>query len=356
MSERNRRCCRYLIAAGLVVLCSVFNGCEDPVEPRPWPTELPANREDGSHLNLESDPFYEGWYHNVVIPDRDEAFFFIYGVTNPRPDSSFPSEAFVYCGRQSTLETVYQAYPVEQYRSAQDHRDVQIGERARATALRIAGDIDDGELSCSWDIDLAGGVAWTETMGGMTAMEGLETNWTVGTIHSEATGSITFGQETIAVEGALGYADHNWGTFFPREWIWLQTSTFDEGRAAIAASGGTVPMGDLEIEAMMIGLLLDEEMITFRTQDLDRITWEAERGTWSIEGERSRERISIQGTCESDRMFHLLAPTPDGMQPRAWETLLGTLEVIYERRDTTDDAWQSVYQATASQAALEIGD
>lgn len=356
MSDRTRWCQRYLITAGLMSLCVLFHGCEENAEPRPWPTELPANREDGSHLDLESDPFYEGWYHNIVIPERDEAFFFIYGVTNPSPDTEFVSEAFVYCGRQSTMETVFQSFPVDQYQSAEDHRDVRIGESARATALRIAGEIDDGERLCAWDIDLADGVAWTETMGGLTGMEGLETNWTVGTMRAEASGSITIAGETILFDGALGYSDHNWGTIFPREWIWLQAAAFDGSNASIAASGGTVPMGDLEIEAMMIGLRLDDELITFRTQDLDRITWEAERGRWSIEGERSLERISIEGSCERERMFHLRAPTHDGMRPRAWETLLGTLDVIYERRDCSEDHWETIFRAKAPHAALELGD
>lgn len=62
--------------------------CGDAPELEPWPADLPENPEDGAHFDGQRDPFYEGWYHKISLPDSDEAFFFIYSVVNPLPGGS----------------------------------------------------------------------------------------------------------------------------------------------------------------------------------------------------------------------------------------------------------------------------
>lgn len=340
-----------------VAVAVLVAACGDTGTPdRPWPDQLPENPEDGYHFDGTADPFYEGWYHKVSIPGEDEAFFFIYTVVNPAPATAFPPEAFLYCGRASDLQTVFRSYPVASFSAARRHRDVRVGEGARATALRFAGTVDDDAHRCAWDIDLEGGVAWPGTMGWLTGSEGLETNWTVGTITASASGWVEFDGERIRFEDQKGYCDHNWGIVFPRTWIWMQANAFSDPGAALAASGGTVDTGGGEIEASMIGLLLDGEMVTFRSQDLDTVTVQADKGAWRLAGEREDARITIEASCDPDSMFHLLAPTRDGTRPRAWESLNGTVEVLLERRSTAGEPWTVVFDDSSGYAGVEIGD
>jgi len=347
------RAARPIIA--MIALCLLTVACGDgggSEAPRPWPTEFPENAEDGRHIDpasTELQTFYEGWYHKVAIPETGEAFFFIYTVLQ--------DHAFLYCGRQSTLETVYQAFPVTAYSAAEGYRDARIGEHARTTALRFAGQAEQDGNTCAWDIDLEGGAAWTETMGWMTGSEGLETSWTVGTIRARASGWVRFDQgETVRFDDAVGYSDHNWGTIFPRNWTWMQAASFPGSDAALSASGGTVPFGGQEMQAMMVGLRLDGAMTTFRSQDLDLMEWTADKGAWTISGSRDLERIQIDARCDPETMFHLLVPTDQGMQPHAWESLIGTIDVLLERRETVDAAWQVAFQATSAQAGVELGE
>ena len=332
-----------------VALCAC--GDVDRESARPWPTELPSNPEDGSHIDpatTELQTYYEGWYHKVAIPETNEAFFFIYTVLQ--------DQAFLYCGRQSTLQTVYQSFPVAAYSATVGHRDVRIGELSRATALRFAGAAERDGDSCTWDIDLADGAAWTETMGWMTGSEGLETSWTVGTIRARASGWVRFNGQIVRFDDAAGYCDHNWGSVFPRAWTWMQAASFPGSDAALSASGGTVPYAGQEMQAMMVGLRLDGAMTTFRSQDLDLLEWTAEKGAWSISGSRDLERISIEARCAAETMFHLLVPTDDGMQPHAWESLIGTVDVTLQRRESADAAWEMAFQGSSEQAGVELGE
>jgi tocopherol cyclase len=348
---------RWVWAVGFAWFLSACSGTETEL---PWPTDLPANPEDGDHFDGESDPYYEGWYHKISLPEEEDAFFFIYTVINPLPGSTFPSEAFLYCGRSKTLETVYQSFPATAYSAENEHRDVRIldGDRqvARATALRFAGEAREGSAECSWDVWLDDGVPWTETMGWLTGQPGLETSWTVGTIRARASGWIRFKGEKFTFEDVPGYCDHNWGVVFPREWIWMQANSFPGSNAALAASGGTVDFGETEIEAFMIGLLLDDEVIAFRTQDFHTVEAVADKGHWSITGEDELKRITIEAQCDPATMFHLLAPTTTGMQPRAWESLVGTVEVTLETRPDLLSDWQVTFQRTSPWAGVEIGD
>ncbi len=339
-----------------VVLGAALAGGCGTGEERPWPDELPPNPEDGNHFDGVADPFYEGWYHKVSLPEQNDAFFFIYGVVNPKAGSAYPSEAFVYCGRASTLQTVYRSFPVERYAAAAGSRDVRIGERNRATALRIAGDIEDGGHRCRFDVDLVDGVAWPETMGWLTGQPNLETSWTVGTMSARAAGVIEFDGDSVRFEDGRGYGDHNWGRIFPRQWIWLQANVFSEPGTALALSGGTVDFGGTETEAYMIGLRRQGEMTTFSTQDLDRITAQASPGEWRVTGEGENRRIEITASCDAGTLFHLLAPTEQGMRPRARESLLGRVEVTLLARDDAAAPWREVFSGTAPLSGVEIGD
>ena len=73
-------------------------------------------------------------------------------------------------------------------------------------------------------------------------------------------------------------------------------------------------------------------------------------------GARSLERITIEASCERDAMFHLLAPTLQGMKPRAWESLQGTITVTLERRSSEAAAWNTVFADTSGSAGVELGD
>lgn len=347
---------RSLSTGWLIAAAMLSTGCGPAGTERPWPDELPPNPEDGNHFDGVADPFYEGWYHKISLPRQHDAFFFIYGVVNPRPGSAYPSEAFVYCGRGSTLQTVYRSFPVEQFSAATEFRDVRIGEKNRATAFRFAGELKDDGHWCRWDVDLADGAAWKETMGWLTGQPNLETSWTVGTITARATGVIEFDGERFRFDDGLGYGDHNWGRIFPRQWIWLQANTFSEPATALAVSGGTVDVGGTETEAYMIGLWRHGQLTTFRTQDLDRIACQASPGNWRVVGEGEGRRIEIAASCDTGTFFHLLAPTEQGMRPRARESLLGQVEVTLFEQDGESAPWQEVFFGVAPLSGVEIGD
>jgi len=326
----------------------------------PWTRDLPENPEDGSHLDFYKSgagPFYEGWYNKVSDPETGESFFFIYTVVNPGPNMPEPKMAFIYCGRQKTLQTVYQEFPVEDYSAAPGYRDVRIGPDSRATAPRFAGTAMEGNKSCSWDFDVDNVVPWHETMGWMTGHTDRKTNWTVGTMRGDASGYVEFEGKRFTMKNARAYCDHNWGTVFPEQWVWLQAASFDNHDTAIALSGGLVQFAGKPLEAMMIGLLTPgKDMVTFRTQDLDDITWDASKGKWSISASRSTARLSVQASCEPRSMFHLLVPADQGMIPRAWEALEGFVDVLFETRGSAGDEWKEEFRGTSNLAGVEIGE
>ena len=333
-----------------------FTACGDGTNAVARPTNLPLNPEDGNHFDSTTDPFYEGWYHKVTIPEKGEAFFFVYGIINPKVGSPYPSEAFVYCGRSKTMKTIYQSFPVDSYRAAENVRDVRIGPSARATALRIAGDINEDRSSCSWDIRFSDVVPWTRTMGWMTGSTGFETNWTVGAISSRASGWVRFDGEYISITNSSAYGDHNWGSSFPDKWIWVQANNFRDPHISLTVSGGTLSSDENPLEAYMLGLLLNGELITFRSQDLAVFDVESEIGFWKITSTTLSRRITVTASCDPATLFHLIVPTQGGMKPRCWESLEGTVAVLLEKRSGTGTEWHESFQGTSTHGGVELGE
>lgn len=338
----------------LPVFALLASACGGGGADRPWPADLPGNPEDGYHFDGESDPYYEAWYHKVALPGEGESFFFIYGLINPRPGASHPQEVFLYCARGTTLEVARKSFPLSEFRASRQLRDVRLGADARTTALRYAGEVDEGEHRCSWDIDLAESRPWTGTMGWMTGAEGMETSWTVGNFTAAASGKVKFDGDTFSFEDAPAYCDHNWGSKFPRQWYWIQANLFDAG-VALAASGGTVMAGEQETQAHMVGLLRGDEMLTFRTMDLDVVEAQFDMGAWSVASERTLSRITIAASCDPATLIYMPVPTEEGMQPYAYESLFGAMEVTLEERASANDPWETAFQGTSGYAGVELG-
>jgi tocopherol cyclase len=200
-------------------------------------------------------------------------------------------------------------------------------------------------------VSFAEPLAWPRrafgALGPAHVVPGLSQYWHPWLLRARVSGSARVGDETIDLEGAVAYAEKNWGAGgMPPAWWWGHAHGFDRPDVCVAFAGGRAGLGPLRTTATALVVAVGDEVRTaVRPLRPLRVTVD-ERG-WRLAGG------GIEVEAHADGAAHLL-PVPVPRERRrldewAPQYLAGTLRVSVRRRGRT------LYQGTSGLAGLERG-
>lgn len=184
----------------------------------------------------EQSGFFEGWYFKMVsqsgrtlvaipgviygqgLKDGSGGFAF---VMMADPDSNFSQRVKLH------------KFPTE---SLQARRDVQSWELRIGTNRFSANIVDLNILSEGQSIvgkvEMSNVTAWPATpllpdvMGWFAWLPGMECRHGVISLRSKMRGAFVVNGETIDMDGGVAYVEKDWGSNFPKTWVWMQASHF----------------------------------------------------------------------------------------------------------------------------------
>jgi hypothetical protein len=201
------------------------------------------------------------------------------------------------------------------------------------------------------EVGFADALAWPRrafgALGPAQVVPGLSQYWHPWLLRARVTGSARVGAETIDLDGAVAYAEKNWGAGgMPPAWWWGQAHGFDRPDVCVAFAGGRAGLGPVRTTATALVVAVGDEVRTaVRPLRPLRVTVD-ERG-WRLAG------AGIEVEAHAGGAAHLL-PVPVPLERRrlddwAPQHLAGTLRVSVRRRGRT------LYQGTSELAGLERG-
>ena len=201
------------------------------------------------------------------------------------------------------------------------------------------------------ELSFAEALAWPRrafgALGPAQVVPGLSQYWHPWLLRAQVTGSARVGAQTIDLDGAVAYAEKNWGAGgMPPAWWWGQAHGFDRPDVCVAFAGGRAGLGALRTTATALVVAVGDEVRTaVRPLRPLRVTVD-ERG-WRLAG------AGIEVEAHAGGAAHLL-PVPVPLERRrlddwAPQHLAGTLRVSVRRRGRT------LYQGTSELAGLERG-
>jgi hypothetical protein len=184
-------------------------------------------------------------------------------------------------------------------------------------------------------------------LGPAQAVPGLSQYWHPWLLRARVSGSARVGEQTIDLDGAVAYAEKNWGPGgMPPAWWWGQAHGFDRPDVCVAFAGGRAGLGPVRTTATALVVAVGDEVRTaVRPLRPLRVTVD-ERG-WRLAG------AGIEVEAHAGGAAHLL-PVPVPLERRrlddwAPQHLAGTLRVSVRRRGRT------LYNGTSELAGLERG-
>ena len=294
--------------------------------------------------------YFEGWYFKVVVAEHKLAYAFIPGISYDRAGRG---HAFLQVLDGVAATSTYHEYPVSAFRPAPDRFHLTLGPHTFATdRLRI--DLPD----LQFDLQFTDLNPWPATplapgvMGYYGYVPRMECYHGLVSFHHRMTGTIRVGETTYDASNGIGYTEKDWGTSFPRAWVWAQSNHLSGTTrpASLMASVARIPWLGSSFTGFLCTLLLEGELYVFTTWAGAQVKTEFLGGSAAVRLTFRRDDLHLTLTGHPAPGGQLASPIAGAMTGKINESLQAQIEVLLERAGT------EVYRGTASWAGLEVSE
>jgi hypothetical protein len=185
-------------------------------------------------------------------------------------------------------------------------------------------------------------------LGPAQTIPGLSQYWHPWLLRARVSGSARVGDDVLDLDGAVAYAEKNWGAGgMPPAWWWGQAHGFDRPDVCVAFAGGRAGVGPLRATATALVVAVGGEVRTI-VRPLRPLRVEVDDRGWRLAGG------GVEVEAHADGLAAHLLPVPvprDRRRLDAWapQHLAGTMHLRVRRRGRT------LYEGTSHLAGLERG-
>ncbi len=295
--------------------------------------------------NLHAQRYFEGWYVKLVTADAGEAIAFIPGIAlYDREDR----HAFIQVLDGVRQVSVYHRFPLSEFRADRHDLDIRIGNnRFSEKCLWLdlpdwSGEVRFGDftrLETSWFSP--GIMGWYAFVPRMQCYHG------VVSLRHELSGSLVGPERTVSFDGGKGYIEKDWGSSFPKCWIWCHSNHFSGPvDASLMASVAHIPWLGSYFPGFITVLWLDGKEYRFATYNGSRIKVLVDDDR--IELAFRRKAVELRLTAFRGPTAELRSPLTGRMTGRVNESLQAVVEA------TLVEGGRTIWQSSGTPAGLEV--
>ncbi|HKH16346.1 MAG TPA: tocopherol cyclase family protein [Solirubrobacteraceae bacterium] len=204
------------------------------------------------------------------------------------------------------------------------------------------------------DLSLHDALIWPRrafaALGPAHAIPWLPQYWQPVVIAADVRGRVRAGDLSLDLDGAVGYAEKNWGRGFPGRWWWGHAAAFDGDDVSVSFAGGRVPLAGDDVAPTAVVLRLGERVIAL-APPLSRTRVALGDGVWRLRTHGRGFAVEIAGDAEGAPPHELLVPVPREQRGelRSRQHLAGSLSLRIRR------GRRLLYDGRSPLAGLELG-
>jgi hypothetical protein len=181
------------------------------------------------------------------------------------------------------------------------------------------------------------------------AIPGLPQYWHPVVLGARVSGTVRAGGLERSLDGAVAYAEKNWGHAFPGRWWWGQAATFPDPEVGLAFAGGHLPLPGADPAPSAVVVRLGARPLAL-APPLHRTRVALADGAWRLATRGPRYRVDIEGDAAGSAPHALDVPVPG--ERRAAD---GARQHLAGRIELTVRAGRRLrYRGTAELAGLEV--
>lgn len=300
------------------------------------------------------DHYFEGWYYKLVDPRRQFVLAIIPGIA--LNEKANDSHAFIQVFNSASNTPQYHRYSLDSFKASKKSLDVTIGNN-RFTYDSIDLNIDTSVGSVVGSISLLEKKPWPVRplkpgfMGWYAFVPFMQCYHGIVSFDHALSGTITVNDQEIDFTNGRGYTEKDWGTSFPRAWVWMQSNHFAEEDISFMCSVATIPWLGNFFTGFGAGFWYKGDFFPFSKWNGTKLTnLQIRPGQVSFSLIHVRYRIDVAATGED--AGELRSPVFGEMAGKVLESLKGEISISFSVLE--NDQWFSVFSGTGSNGGLEI--
>jgi len=308
--------------------------------------------------SLDKKDYFEGWYYKQVSADEKTVVSFIPGVSLIEEDvHSFIQYILVQtneAGKKKT-HTGYVRYPIESFHYQEKPFLFQIGDSLFTEQL-LSVQLNDEKMSFSGKIGLGKfhpiqtSILQPNIMGIFGYIPKMECYHGVISMKHRLEGSLAINGQQIDFTGGKGYIEKDWGTSFPKKYIWIHSNHFENPTASLFFSVADIPFHVTAIEGFVCNVVFYGKEYRFATYNRSRCHLEEiaeDKVKIRLENRQATLEIEADVLVQGD----LIAPVKGTMKKSIKEGISGIVHIRLQDKQTGE-----MYEDTGENAGVEIVD
>ncbi len=295
------------------------------------------------HLNKHR--YFEGWYFKFVNHDETQALAVIPGIA--LYDQS-DRHAFIQVIDGVRQQASYYSFPLEAFSADTKSLEIQIGNNSFSMS-EVSLDLPElkGKIAISDVTPIHTSMLSPGIMGWYSFVPGMQCYHGVVSMHHMLDGQTDGTIGEIAWQGGVGYLEKDWGTSFPKCWIWIHSNHFGERiKASVMASVAHIPWMGSYFPGFIVTLMIDGQEYRFATYNGSKMKCRVEGDKVCLafkKGKLHLEMIAHKGPSAS-----LRSPISGRMTGKVNESLQATLDITLRRGE------QVLWQGAGTTVGLEV--
>ncbi len=293
--------------------------------------------------------YFEGWYFKVIDKHAKNIYAVIPGVSKAKNDE----HAFIQVIEAVSGKTLYKRFPINDFSYSAKEFDISINDN-HFDRNGFSINIQDEDFNLKGKIDYTEVVPFPKTifnpgiMGPFSFIPFMECYHGIVNIHCEIEGFLNINGMDTDFTGGYGYLEKDWGTSFPKSWIWLQCNHFKSEKVCLMFSIASIPWLGSSFDGLISFLKLGDRFFRFATYTGAKIKkLSYVNNVLEIVVEDSKNILSLKASVSSGGV--LKAPKKGMMDTNITESITSQVDVILR-----DKRGNIIFSDTGNNTGLEL--
>lgn len=184
-------------------------------------------------------------------------------------------------------------------------------------------------------------------MGPFSYIPFMECNHAIIAMNCKISGTLTFNNQIFSFDNGKGYIEKDFGTSFPKSYIWCEGNNFSTSNASFMCSVASIDFKLFNFRGTICSLIIDDKEYKFTTYNHTKlIKFDITDNFLNIELRKKNYFLSIKS--ESNDGFKLIAPVNGQMKKEIIENINATLAVTLRKKD------EIIFSDSSTMCGIEI--
>ena len=268
--------------------------------------------------------YFEGWYFKISDFDRDLSLAIIVGISITDYENQ---HCFIQHFDGVSQVTNFYEFPLSSFKYERDRFWVKIEDNEFSNNL-IKVSLPDLKLNLHLENQAfyPSTLLFPGILGPFAYIPFIECKHGLVCLNGNAKGRLNLRGKPIPQVSSKVYIEKDWGTSFPKDYIWLQCNEFDKSDVSFQFAIAKVGWMGLKIEVFVCTLLIEGKIETFATWNLAKVHHiDFEVNTVMLAVGKGKKQIRIKASYE--HTSSLISPINGQMKGKVEESITGRMNL-----------------------------